>query len=59
MKCEFCGRDVPHLRYDPVTWEPIGCIGCMPEVPSEMHNAKCKMQNYGGFSNEKLHQIGG
>lgn len=31
MKCEFCGRDVPHLRYDPITEEPIGCIGCMPE----------------------------
>ena len=33
MICEFCGRDVSHLRYDPVTWEPIGCIGCMPEMP--------------------------
>ena len=31
MKCEFCGRDIPHLRYDPITWEPIGCIGCIPE----------------------------
>ena len=31
MICKECGRDVPHLRYDPITCEPIGCIGCMPE----------------------------
>lgn len=31
MICKFCGRDETHLRYDPITCEPIGCIGCMPE----------------------------
>ena len=45
MFCENCGRNVSHLRYHPVTWEPIGCIGCMPEVPVGMQNAECKMQN--------------
>ena len=60
MICEKCGRDnVPHLRYDPITQEPIGCIECMPEVPLGMQNAECKMQNYGGFSDEKLLPIGG
>ena len=59
MICKECGRDVPHLRYDPITGEPIGCIGCIPEVPAEMRNAECGMRNSGGFSYEKLHQIGG
>ena len=40
MICLNCGRDnVPHLRYDPITQEPIGCIECMPEeAPEEMQN---------------------
>ena len=37
MICKECGRDVPHLRYDPVTCEPIGCIECIPEeAPFDM-----------------------
>ncbi len=40
MICENCGRNVPHLRYDPVTWEPIGCIGCMPEEPPNTEAAE-------------------
>ena len=46
MKCEFCGRDETHLRYDPVTWEPIGCIGCMPE---EAPNVKIDFPNFHSY----------
>lgn len=46
MICKECGRDVPHLRYDPITWEPIGCIGCMPE---EAPNVKIDFPNFHSY----------
>ena len=49
MICKECGRDVPHLRYDPVTCEPIGCIGCMPEEEPKITVDFPNFYSYMGF----------